>query len=102
MTVKSSIRDGVARVTVEGRFNFDIHAKFKAASQEAFAEPGTKTIEIHLFDVDYMDSSALGMLLVLKDQAHKAGIRDLVLVGARGSVRQVLEVARFDKFYTMR
>jgi anti-anti-sigma factor len=57
-----------------------------------------REIEIDFQGVDYLDSSALGMLLMLRDKASGSG-KDISLVGVKGSVRQVLEIANFSKLF---
>jgi anti-anti-sigma factor len=57
-------------------------------------------VDVDLGEVAYLDSSALGMLLMLRDKAKSAG-REVRLVNARGSVRQVLEIANFGKLFAI-
>lgn len=101
MSVMSRVRDGVTEITVEGTFSFDQHTAFRAATTEAVNQKA-RSIEVNLFEVNYLDSSALGMLLVLKEQAQAAGITQLAITGAKGVVKQVLDVAHFDKFFTLK
>lgn len=45
-------------------------------------------------------SSALGMLLMLKQRAeHK--MRTIALVNCKGTVRNILEIANFNKLFTV-
>jgi anti-anti-sigma factor len=48
--------------------------------------------------VDYLDSSALGMLLMLRDKA-KGAAREVVLTKCTGAVKQVLDIANFGKLF---
>ena len=57
-------------------------------------------LEIDLGEVDYLDSSALGMLLMLREKAQAAN-KKIVLSNCKGSVRQVLEIANFGKLFTI-
>jgi anti-anti-sigma regulatory factor len=57
---------------------------------------------VDLSRVDYLESSALGMLLVMRDRAKALDIDRIALLGCRGFVRQILEVASFDKFFSIR
>jgi anti-anti-sigma factor len=57
-------------------------------------------IQVDLGGVDYLDSSALGMLLMLRDKAKGAG-KEVSLANARGSVKQVIEIANFGKLFTI-
>ncbi len=51
--------------------------------------------------VVYLDSSALGMLLLLKEKVNSAH-KSLALINCHDSVRQVLEIACFGKIFTIR
>jgi len=63
--------------------------------------PNVQSLDIDLSHVDYLDSSALGMLLLLKERAAAKNIA-LALVGCTGTVKQILEIANFSKLFTMR
>ena len=51
-------------------------------------------------DVEYVDSSALGMLLMLRERANSAKL-GLVLANPRGMVRQALDIAHFEKLFVI-
>ncbi|GLR14973.1 chemotaxis locus anti-sigma factor antagonist [Chitinimonas prasina] len=101
MGITSNLRGDRLIVTVEGRFNFDLHPAFNAATAAVGKDKSIAAIDINLYEISYIDSSALGMLLVLREAALKAGIKDLNIVGSHGAVRQVLDIAHFEKFYTL-
>ncbi|WP_374351796.1 STAS domain-containing protein [Chitinimonas sp.] len=101
MSVSCRIQDGVAVISVLGRFNFALHQPFRNATVEALAASGIRSLEVNLYETEYIDSSALGMLLVLREQAAGKGITSIKIIGARGSVKQVLAIAKFEKFYTL-
>ncbi len=90
---------GTLYIAVSGRFDFGVHQQFRNASEQA--EQGVKTIEVDLSRTEYLDSSALGMLLVLRDKVGEN--KDAVILKNAGpGVRKILEVANFDKLFTMR
>ena len=102
MSASNRVQDGIATITMTGRFDFSVHAEFKASSEAVFVHRDIKQLDVNISQVDYVDSSALGMLLVLKDRATAAGVKTTSLVGARGLVKQILDVAHFEKFFTLR
>jgi anti-anti-sigma factor len=51
--------------------------------------------------VDYLDSSGLGMLLMLREKAQAAN-KTVSLRNCRGAVRQVLDIANFAKLFTIK
>jgi anti-anti-sigma factor len=101
MQIKVSINSNVATLAMTGRFDFSSHREFRAASEEALKAQGISEIDIDMNSVEYLDSSALGMLLLLREKSNSAN-RKLVLSNCKGIVQQVLEVANFSKLFTIR
>ncbi|OZB15803.1 MAG: hypothetical protein B7X58_06050 [Marinobacter sp. 34-60-7] len=50
--------------------------------------------------LEYLDSAALGILLVLNDRA-KEHQQTVTIRHARGVVREILDVAHFDRMFTI-
>jgi len=92
--------DGQARLELRGRFDYTSHRSFKQACETAFSASGMNEMVIDMQAVDYLDSSALGMLLLLRDKC-KATSRPVSLVNCGATVRDVLKVANFDKLFTL-
>lgn len=100
MQVQVNINDNKATLAMSGRFDFNSHREFRAASEEALKAQGIGEIAIDMEKVEYLDSSALGMLLLMREKANVAN-RKLVLLNCKGIVQQVLEVANFSKLFTI-
>ncbi|HNH36303.1 MAG TPA: STAS domain-containing protein [Rhodocyclaceae bacterium] len=100
MQASFSVADGRAVIRLQGRFDFNAHREFREATEQALREAGAKELRVDLAEVEYLDSSALGMLLMLRDKA-KATNRAVVLANCRGAVRQVLDIANFGKLFTI-
>lgn len=94
------IANGSAVIRLQGRFDFSSHRDFREASEQALAEADCRNVAVDLGDVDYLDSSALGMLLMLRDKAQAVG-KSVSLDRCRGAVRQVLEIANFGKLFAI-
>lgn len=99
MTVRLTTLDHKATLTIDGRFDFAAHGQFRKCTESALALPALRQIEVNLAQVSYLDSSALGMLLLLREKAANAGGREIVLTGVRGTVQQVFEVANFGRLF---
>lgn len=98
MSFETKIESGILYIKISGRFDFSLHKEFRDASNQ-FA-PDIKKIEVDLSKTDYLDSSALGMLLILRDKA--AGNKDAVVIkGATADVKKILQIANFDKLFTV-
>jgi anti-anti-sigma factor len=91
----------VGSIVMKGRFDFQIHREFKEAYTRLFENAGVKLIEIEMSNLNYLDSSALGMLMLLNERA-KAVNKSIALVSPSDAVKQVLEVANFDRLFTIR
>lgn len=94
-----TVAEGRALIRLLGRFDFNSHGDFREAIDTALASPAT-AIVVDFAEVDYVDSSALGMLLMLRDRA-KSAVREVTLVGCRGVVKQVLDIANFGKLFSI-
>lgn len=93
-------KDGSAEIRLQGRFDFNAHREFREAVDTALADATAQAISVDMGGVEYLDSSALGMLLMLRDKAKVTG-KSISLVNCRGVVKQVLDIANFGKLFTM-
>ncbi len=85
-------------ITVSGRFDFGLHQQFRDATNSI--GPNIKEIEVDLSRTDYLDSSALGMLLVLRDKVGQQR-SSVSIKNAKPEVKKILEIANFNKLFTM-
>jgi anti-anti-sigma factor len=81
-----------------GRFDFNTLPAFREACDGLPADEEIQSVQINLSDVDYLDSSALSVLLMLREKILSSG-KEIVLTGVRGNVRQVLEIANFGRLF---
>ncbi len=96
ISVEASDGKNELTICVGGRFDFALHDEFRK-SYEGVVEPGAKVV-VDMKDVDYMDSSALGMLLLLREYVgeEKADIR---LLNGSAEIRNILQVSNFDQLF---
>ncbi|MDD2740832.1 MAG: STAS domain-containing protein [Rhodocyclaceae bacterium] len=87
-----------ATLKLNGRFDFNTHRDFRAAYEPLLADASVKSIAVDFAGVDYLDSSALGMLLMLRDKMSGVS-KDVSLIGVQGNVKQVLDIANFGKLF---
>lgn len=85
---------------LHGRFDFNAHRSFRASIDAVVGDAKVTEVAVDFADVDYLDSSALGMLLILRDKAAGAS-KTVALINCRGSVRQVLDIANFGKLFSI-
>ncbi|MDD2663354.1 MAG: STAS domain-containing protein [Dechloromonas sp.] len=89
---------GKATIKLAGRFDFNTHREFRAAYEPLIADSTLRSVVVDFAGVDYLDSSALGMLLMLRDKMGGAS-KEVALTGVRGNVKQVLDIANFGKLF---
>lgn len=80
------------------RFDFSIHRDFHDACLGG--DKPARSYIIDLNEVTRMDSSALGMLLLLREHAG-ADRADIRIVNASDELRGTLRVAGFDKLFVL-
>ncbi len=98
MGINTTVSDTGDKVTiaVAGKFDFQLYDEFRAS----YADTAGNGVEyvVDLSDTEYLDSSALGMLLLLREHAggetSKIEIRQ-----ASPEVRKILDVANFGKLF---
>lgn len=89
---------GKAVIKLAGRFDFNTHRDFRGAYEPLVSDPAVRAVVVDFFEVDYLDSSALGMLLMLRDKLGGVN-KEVALAGVRGNVKQVLDIANFGKLF---
>lgn len=92
----SAASDGTCvTISVSGRFDYTVHKEFRAT----WKTRTEKRYVVDLENTEYLDSAALGMLLLLRDHA---GITPVELRGANSKVKRVLAIANFDRLFAVR
>jgi len=83
-------------IKIGGRFDFSAHQTFRQAYESA--APGVTHFVIDMADATYLDSSALGMLLLLRDHAggDSAAIR---IINCNPDVHKILTISNFGQLF---
>lgn len=76
---------------VSGNFDFSKHPQFRNAYQDL---DKSYNVVVDLKNTEYMDSAALGMLLLLNDEFNNHKIK---ITNCNDFIKQVLQVAHFEK-----
>ncbi|WP_432452231.1 MULTISPECIES: STAS domain-containing protein [unclassified Agarivorans] len=82
-------------ICVSGRFDYSLHREFRACYEHVSVE-GLRLV-LDLSQAEYMDSSALGMMLLLKEHAEKSNAQAFTIRKPSAAILKILEVANFDK-----
>jgi HptB-dependent secretion and biofilm anti anti-sigma factor len=79
------------------KFDFQLHEEFREAYEK---EEKMKSLVLDMLKTSYMDSSALGMMLQLKEHAEKCNGK-VSIKNANGNILQILSIANFDKIFSV-
>ena len=98
MTSQTDKEGKVLKINISGRFDYSLHRDFR----EAYRSLSGAGIEyrINLSGTEYMDSSALGMLLLLRE--HAGGDHACIVIERPSEViKKILEIANFHQLFTI-
>jgi len=97
-TVHSRVSENGSHVTihVEGRFDFSLHKAFREAYQPHTG--ANVRFDVDLSRTEYLDSSSLGMLLLLRDHAGGDTAR-VRLCNPSAEVEKILRIANFGELF---
>lgn len=98
MSINNTVSDDGKKVTISvaGKFDFQLYDEFRSAYVDTQGA-GIQYL-VDLSGTDYLDSSALGMLLLLREHAGGEGSR-IGIVNASVDVKKILDVANFGKLF---
>ena len=85
-------------IVIDGRFDFAQHKGFRDAYRDV--DPKSMRFVVDLSDASYLDSSALGMLLLLREYVGGDAGR-INITGCGDDIRRVLKIANFEKLFTL-
>ena len=61
-------KSGIVTISIRERFDFGLHKEFRSTYKD---RDSSASYVINMLEVNYIDSSALGMLLLLREHAMK-------------------------------
>ena len=91
--------EGSWNIAISGRFTFTDNTTFRSMLEDIGKE-NVGDLVIDVSHIEYIDSAALGMFLLLRDFAEKKHIL-LTLKGAQGQVKKIFDVSRFDQLFRL-
>ncbi|WP_229679363.1 STAS domain-containing protein [Silvimonas amylolytica] len=89
----------VAHIRLSGHFTWEGQRSFRQVTQDMLTHKGVDTIHFDLSGVETMDSTALGMLLLLHERAKG---RPILLHGMRPDIRTMVEIANTGGIFELR
>ncbi len=97
MEYTKTIKGNICSIKMQGKFTFSDHGVFKDVV-DVVNEGALSQIDLDLNQVEFIDSAGLGMLLLFRDEAKKAG-KKLILKSPQGQVEKMFKIARFYELF---
>lgn len=88
-------------LNLSGWFDFSSATKFRKAVRDCLKHEAMRELVIDFGRLEYLDSLAMGALMVCREQLQKEG-KPLVLANCKGLVLEALQLANFHKLFTLR
>jgi anti-anti-sigma factor len=80
------------------RFDFGYHKQFTDQYQAIFESESVTDIALDFSRVSYLDSSALGMMVLFQKKAKGKNI-SVRIRGAKDNAKEILQIANFDRLF---
>lgn len=85
-------------INIEGRFDFSAHQDFRESYESTGGEPDEYCVDMK--ETTYLDSSALGMLLLLRDHAG-GDTANIKIVNCNPDVKKILTISNFEQLFSI-
>ena len=83
-------------INIEGRFDFSSHQDFRRAYEAVGDKPDHYSVDMNA--TSYLDSSALGMLLLLRDYAG-GDTSNISILNCNEDVKKILSISNFEQLF---
>jgi anti-anti-sigma factor len=100
MAITSTVSADGSQVTIyiQGRFDFSSHQEFRNAYEKLSKVPNRYRVDLQ--GTSDLDSSALGMLLLLRD--HAGGERsEIEIINCSQDVKKILMISNFEQLFAI-
>ncbi|MBF0583274.1 MAG: STAS domain-containing protein [Magnetococcales bacterium] len=98
-TVSVARTDYDTTINIAGLFDYKINRQFRTCYQDEMScNTPKRRVTIDLSRTENIDSSALGMLLLLREEIGNK-VEDIEITNARLEIRKMLEESHFDLLF---
>jgi anti-anti-sigma factor len=85
-------------ICIPERFDFGYHKEFTQQYQNLLADTNVTEIELAFSRVEYLDSSALGMMVLLQKKAKIQNV-SISIKEPKENTKEILQIANFDQLF---
>ena len=93
--VKASENNDTVTISIRDRFDFVTHKEFRNSYKD---RQNSSKYVIDMHDVKYIDSSALGMMLLLREHAQKNS-GTVIIANCNPDIKKILTIANFERLF---
>ena len=100
MTIRSEVSESgdTIIISISGRFDFSAHQDFRDSYEGS--EPDSLRYQVDMSETTYLDSSALGMLLLLRDFAG-GDDGTVEILNCNPDVKKILTISNFEQLFSI-
>ncbi len=98
MELRKRVENGQLNVWIGQKFMFTDHDQFRDLIETVKKDDSVKKINIYLKALAFLDSAALGMLLLIRDVAL-SNSKALILYHPTGQVKKLFEISCFYELF---
>lgn len=100
MSIVSSVSDDGKElvISIQGRFDFSAHQDFRNSYETLTVQPSHYRVDMN--ETSYLDSSALGMLLLLRDHAG-GNTANIEIINCSADVKKILTISNFEQLFSI-
>ena len=100
MAIRTTTTDEKAIIFIDGRVDVFMCRSFRETCSQQLQLPGVTCLEIDMSGIEHFNSSALGVLLVAREQAVKLE-KSLQLSNLNEKVSEIIEIANFHRLFSI-
>lgn len=97
VSVKSLDNDTKFEIVIQGRFDFNDHSAFRETYKDKSPDAEYR---VNMSQAQYLDSSALGMLLLLREHAGGDKAR-ISIMNTPAEIMKIFKISNFDRLFNI-
>jgi len=98
MSVTAATNGNEITINISGRFDFSSHQEFRQIYENVETEVSNYVVDMS--EATYLDSSALGMLLLMRDHAGGDNA-NINIINCNDDVKKILTISNFGQLFTI-
>ena len=97
MEYTKELNGNICKIKMMGKFTFADHMEFKNILSD-INEKEITGVDLDISEVEFVDSAALGLLLLIRDETEKKSLT-LTLFKPQGQVQKMFKISRFYELF---